>query len=294
MMNPAISSSEQETGRAKAHQYFRAVMERHKLPSLMLVTNKILHMLKDPDLSLRQLCRVLADDAALVTRVLALSRSPHYAQRNAPRNLLEAVPVLGLKTLRGIVLTSATQSLMVRGSKISEKLWNHSLAVALAARILAGRIDGLDGDDAFLAGLLHDIGQMVFAYGDPRGFAKIAEDLDQTHRSLNLHEEKIYGVDHTLIGVTLLEMWNIDGSIGSAVLNHHDCSYLDGPNTLITTLSLADFLCPKVGLGGIGTLPLPPEPVLTTFDCAEEAAMEGLLSEVQKAFDEEMALFRTP
>ena len=292
-MNPAISSSEQEVGRAKAHQYFRAVMERHKLPSLMLVTNKILHMLKDPDVNLRQVCRVLSDDAALVTRVLALSRSPHYGQRNLPKNLLEAVPVLGLKTLRGVVLTSATQSLMTRGSKISEKLWNHSLAVALATRILARRIDGPDEDDAFLAGLLHDIGQMVFAYGDPRGFAKIAEDLDQTHRSLNLHEEKVYGVDHTLIGVTLLEMWNIEGSIGSAVLNHHDCSYLDGPKALTTLLSVADFLCPKTGLGGVGTLPLPPASVLTAFDCGDEAAMESLLGEIQKAFDEEIALFRT-
>ena len=291
-MNPAISSSEQEAGRVKAHHYFRAVMERHKLPSLMLVTNKILHMLKDPDVNLRQVCRVLSDDDALVTRVLALSRSPHYGQRNLPRNLLEAVPVLGLKTLRGIVLASATQSLMTKGSKISEKLWNPSLAAALATRILARRIDGPDEDDAFLAGLLHDIGQMVFAYGDPPGFVKIAEDLDQAHRSLNLHEEKIYGIDHTLIGVTLLEIWNIDGCIGSAVLNHHDCSYLDGPKALTTLLSVADFLCPKAGLGGIGTLPIPPASVLTALDCAAEAPMESLLGDIQKAFEEEIALFR--
>lgn len=292
-MNPAIRSSEEEAGRAKAHEYFRAVMERHKLPSLLLVTNKVLHMLKDPDVNLRRLCRLLSDDAALATRVLALSRSPYYAQRNLPRNLLEAVPVLGLKTLRGTVLASATQSLMTRENKISEKLWNHSLAVALAARILARRADGPDPDDAFLAGLLHDIGQMVFAYGDPRGFGKIAEDLDQTHRSLNLREEKAYGVDHTLIGVTLLEIWNMEGSIGNAVLNHHDCSYVDSPTALMTIVSVADFLSPKTGLGGIGSLPLPPESVLRAFDCADEAGMENLLGEIQKSFDEEMALFRT-
>jgi putative nucleotidyltransferase with HDIG domain len=181
---------------------------------------------------------------------------------------------------------------MVKGSKISEKLWNHSLAVALTARILARRVGGPDEDDAFLAGLLHDVGQMIFAYGDPRGFAQIAEGMDQTHRSLNLSEERVYGVDHTLIGMTLLEMWNIEGSIGSSVLNHHDCSYLDGPAALTTVVSVADFLCPKAGLGGIGILPVPPASILTAFDCADEATMESLLGEIQKSFDEEMALFR--
>jgi HD-like signal output (HDOD) protein len=291
-MEVAANSQEQASQRAKAHEFFHMVMEKQRLPSMLVVANKVLHMVKDPDVKLRELCRLLSDDAGLVTRMLAVARSPHYAKRNVPTDLLGAVSVLGLKTVRRIVLASATESLTVKGSRISEQLWTHSLAVGLGARLLAHRVRVAGEEDAFLAGVLHDIGQMVFAYGDAPGYQKIADEAQQMHEPLHQCEERAYGVDHALIGVTLLEMWNIEGEIGTAVLNHHASPYIDRPSGLTTILSLADYLSVKADLGCVDDLAEPPDSVLPTFHCDGEERLAALLSEIKDAFTEEVALFR--
>ena len=83
------------TAQDNVRKYFRKVMERHELPALPFVASKVLDMIQDPDLNVRQLCRVLADDTALAARVLSVSRTAHYAQRTLPTTLLGAVQVLG-------------------------------------------------------------------------------------------------------------------------------------------------------------------------------------------------------
>ena len=105
---------------------------------------------------------MLADDTSLAARVLAISRSPQYGQRNLPTSLLGALQVLGFRMLGSVVVSSATQSLCLKGNKTSERLWNHSLAVALAMRILAKRAGLRDSELSFLAGLMHDVGQIIF------------------------------------------------------------------------------------------------------------------------------------
>src|SRR5713226_2221642 len=88
-------------------KYFRAVGEPSELPPLPSVAGKILKMVEDPDFNARELCRVLSDDAALAGRILAVSRSPYYAQRTLPTTLLEAITVLGFRTVTSVVLATA-------------------------------------------------------------------------------------------------------------------------------------------------------------------------------------------
>jgi HD-like signal output (HDOD) protein len=107
---------------ANVRKYFREVVESHKLPSLPAVAGKVLQLILDPDVSVQKLCRVLADDIALAGRVLAVSRSPLYAQRNPPKTLIDAVHVLGFRTLNSVVVASATHNLCVKSNKTSERL----------------------------------------------------------------------------------------------------------------------------------------------------------------------------
>jgi HD-like signal output (HDOD) protein len=72
-----FSNRNQKTNPDSVRKYFRDVMEKHKLPPFPVVASKVLAMIDDPDLSLRQICRVLSDDPALATRVLSISRSPY-------------------------------------------------------------------------------------------------------------------------------------------------------------------------------------------------------------------------
>src|SRR5512142_2166759 len=197
-------------------------MARHKIPSPPVVVTKVLAMLRDPDFSVRQLSRIISDDPSLTSRTLAVCRSARYAQRRPPKTVHEAILILGFQTLRNIVLSIAAQSFLTRNSKTAKKLWSHSLGAALAGRMLAQRSGFYDPELAFLAGLLHDIGEMILLHGDPRGFEAIIENVEQNGAALVESEKELYAFDHASIGVALLEFWNIDPQIGDAVLRHHE------------------------------------------------------------------------
>jgi putative nucleotidyltransferase with HDIG domain len=234
----------------------------------------------------------LSDDAALAAKVLGASRSPHFAQRTLPTNLISAVQVLGFQNLTNLIVANATHSLCLKGNAISEKLWNHSLAVALATRILCRRAGFKNVEQAFLAGLLHDVGEMILVHGDPSGFAKLGAAVEQTNCQMIDKEQELYGFDHTLIGLTLLESWNIDGQIGQAVLNHHSDVSGDSANCLAAMIAVADYCCAKVDLGLFAAPGEPPAANLAICGCDSAEAMAETLQAIREAYDSESALFR--
>jgi putative nucleotidyltransferase with HDIG domain len=280
------------SGQESVRRYFREVVENHKLPSLPVVAGKVLELIRDPDTSAQRLCRVLSDDTALAAKVLAAARSPYFAQRILPSNLIAAVQVLGFQNLTNIIVASAAHSFCLKGNPTSEKLWNHSLGVALAVRTLCPRAGIKNRDQAFLAGLLHDVGEMILAHGDPKGFAKLGEEVQQANCQMIDKEQEFYGFDHTLIGLTLLDSWNIDGQIGQAVLNHHSDVSGDNANCLAALIAVADYLCEKVELGLFATPPVPPPASLAMCRCDNDEAIVEVLQAIREAYDEENALFR--
>jgi putative nucleotidyltransferase with HDIG domain len=286
-------NSTETSAQEKVRKYFRYVVEQHKLPSLPAVAGKVLQMIQNPDLSVQKLCRVLSDDAALAGRVLAVARSPYYAQRNMPTTLVGAVQVLGFRTLSDVIMATATHSLYIKGNELSETLWNHSLGVALAMRVLSGRSGGRDGDHAFLAGLMHDVGEMILVHGDPRGFATLAHDAHAGQCQLKDKEQESYGFDHTLVGVTLLEAWNIDEQIREAVRNHHNYEAAGkDPKTLSAALICADYLAFKADLGFYSQPPGPDAGLMGAFGCEGDEPLSEAVSEIRAAYEEESALFR--
>ncbi len=265
-------------------------MERYKLPSLPVVVTKVLITLKDPDFSVRQLSRIISDDAALAGRTLAISRSARYAQRRQARTVHEAIVVLGFHTLRNIVMAAA-QSFLSRTNKVAERLWRHSLAAALAARMLSERSGIADPEVAFLAGLLHDVGEIVLLNGDPRGFEQMVEEVRRDHGSLVIKEREKYAFDHASIGLALLDFWDIDSRIGQAAYWHHyDGDSIDA-DSLVSILKMADYLCFKVDLGFFSEPPPPTAEMTRAFGCEEADSLEALSQEVRGAFDEKSQLF---
>lgn len=181
---------------------FRDVVEKQKIAALPMVTGKVLQVIQDPDLNIQKLCQVLS-----------VSRSPVYAQRNVPTSLVGAVQVLGFRTLNNVVVASATHSLCSKVNKTSERLWNHALAVALTIRLISRRFGYRDGEQAFLAGLMHDVGEMILVYRDPRGFEQLGKDVQSAGCQMMDKQQEYYEFDHTLIGMTLLDSWNFDPKI---------------------------------------------------------------------------------
>jgi putative nucleotidyltransferase with HDIG domain len=272
-------------------KHIAQVKERHKLPSPPGVVTKVITILKDPNFNARELSRFIADDPALAARTLSLSRSPHYAQRRQPKTVHDAVTVIGFQAVRNIVIATAAQSFLTRKSKISEKIWVHSLAAALTARHLARRIRFGDPELAFLTGLLHDVGHLILCDGDPRGYERIIADVQSSNEPLHSKEVEFYHFDHAMVACALLDHWNIDEQVSEVVMGHHDVDLSNvGPLGLI--LNMADFLCSKAELGFYGESFQPTEEILRAFACADESSLSELVEEVRSAFAQESLLFR--
>lgn len=288
-MAPDMTGDTAASREEKVRDYYRKVLDSHKLPSLPVVASKALEMIQDPDISVQKLCRVLADDAALSGRVLTISRSPQYAQRNLPTSLTGAVQVLGFRTLRSVVVAHATQSLCLKGNKTSERLWRHSLGVALAMRLLSKRAGLRDGDLAFLAGLMHDIGQMIVIQGDAAAYAGIGQP--QVSGTIVDLEQATYGLDHTMIGFTLLNTWNMDSQVVQAALNHHSEIATDDDNRLSALLTVANALCWKADLGFCLEPPAPSADALALCNCGDQESADRMAAEISEAYQNESALF---
>lgn len=280
------------TGQENVRKYFREVMEKYKLPPLPVVANKVLSMIEDPDLSIREICRVLSDDPALAARVLAISRSVYYAQRTSPKSLQGAIQVVGLHALRYILIAAATQGLFMANNKVSGKLWSHSLAVALACRLLSQRVGYRDVEQAFLTGLLHDIGEMILFHGDQQGFERLLLQAQESKRPLVEMEKETYAFDHAFIGITLLDSWSIDSEIGKAVLKHHESGGDAASEGLAGMLEMADYLSFRADLGFFSEPAAPPPKAMGVFGCDDEGRLAATVQKVREAFDAENALFQ--
>jgi HD-like signal output (HDOD) protein len=279
------------SGEDKVRKYYRDVMDGHKLPSLPIVANKVLEMLKDPDVNMQKLCRVLADDTALAARVLTVSRSPQYALRNLPTTLLGAVQVLGFRTLTSVVIANATHSLCIKGNKTSEKLWNHSLGVALAMRLLSKRAGLRDRDLAFLTGLMHDVGQIILIQGDPTGYEKLVQGNGDAATPIVDKEQAQYGLDHSVMGFSLLGHWNMDPQLAQAAFNHHSELGDDPANQMAEMVAVADYFCSQCEMGFFTEPPTPSAEALGRYGMADEQSAGEFSGEIQQAYREESALF---
>jgi putative nucleotidyltransferase with HDIG domain len=280
-------------GQGKAHEYFRELVEQRTFPAPPAVASKALGMIEDPDMNIRVLCKVLSDDPALAARILAIARSVHYGQRVLPTNLQSAVQVMGLRDLRNVIISITLQALFKSSGYTSETLWAHSLAVALAARLLSSAVGHRDSEQAYLAGLLHDAGQMIFLNGDPAGFSKHASEARQKETPLVELEPGIYGFDHAFIGAALLEFWNFDPEICRAVHFHHNHKDVTKPDSLSAVLIMADFLACRAGFGFYVPAPLPAPENLRSFGFDNEEMLAQAVQELRQAFSVESALHKT-
>ena len=207
----------------QAVQRLRAeVVARKNLPTIPIVLAKILQLVDAENSSGRDLIAVIEHDQALTGKMLRLANSAFFGQSRKVATIPRAVVLLGFSTVRNLALGVKVWDAL--GSGIAktrlEELWAHAVAVAAAGRSLATRIGGGDPDEAFTAGLLHDVGRLVLAmrfrddYWKAVGGAHEGDDLETREREL-------VGVDHAEVGAWILEAWSLPPGIIEAVRAHH-------------------------------------------------------------------------
>jgi HD-like signal output (HDOD) protein len=197
----------------------RALIGRlDKLPSPPGVFFKLSELAASPTSSLADVAAVVNGDPAIAAKVLQLANSAAFGLARTTTSLPQAVSYLGVDTIKCIALTS---SLFAKGnSREIETLQITALEVASIAKRLMP--DRGRADEAFVAGLLHDIGRVILAVSVPETFAAVDKEAAETGDRVDVVERRILGASHAEIGACLLGIWGLPPSIVDCVACHHE------------------------------------------------------------------------
>ncbi len=201
------------------------------LPSLPKTYVKLQETLKDPDGSLTDVAKIIEQDLAMSVKLLQLVNSAFFGLYNHIESPSHAVNLLGLDTIKALVLVMGVFSeLKIPANKFFDvnKLWLHSMATAAFAKnIAAHETDDKEIiDNAFIAGLLHDVGKLLLFSRMPEKYEQAVILANESHCSLEEAERQIFGACHGHVGGYLIGLWGLPGpAVESITYHHHLDSY---------------------------------------------------------------------
>ena len=193
------------------------------LPALPAAVLELLRLVRRDDIDTTTLAAKISHDQALTAKTLRLANSSFYGVPRRVTSVSDATVVLGLRTVRTLVTAAA----LVGSFKPPAcegfdfpGFWQHAVSAAVSAKLIATAI-GSDGETAFTATLLHDVGQLVFATGFSARFAQVLALRSSSEIELIDAEQALLGIDHATLGALLAERWHFPREIVEAIGHHH-------------------------------------------------------------------------
>lgn len=224
------------------------------IATLPEITVQIIRTVEDPRSSATQLHKIVSHDPALVTRMLKIVNSAFYGLPGQIASVERAIVLLGLNAVKNIAV-AASLGKMFRNVNLCEgftarDLWKHCIAVAVASRELAKLMKLPIADEAFLAGMIHDIGILVALQTMPEKTRLACEAARTGNESFCQIEQNLMGVDHQQLGAALAEKWKFPRSCQLVAGYHHQpLTLADENRRLVTLVHIADVLCCQSSLG---------------------------------------------
>jgi putative nucleotidyltransferase with HDIG domain len=221
-----------------------------ELPPLPGSALRVAALVQDLDATTRSIADAVGLDPVLAARVLRAANSPLYMMERRVTSLTNAVNILGNNAIHMLVIISvAGGAFGSKGeqSKFEHALWEHSIAVGLAAREVS-HVLGMRGvEEAFLCGLLHDIGKLLLARYDPELYERVIACRGE-QESLEC-EQELYGYTHSQIGALVAKRWNLPEEFSYAIYNHHQPSEAGNYMYMARVIDIANNLATAAGKG---------------------------------------------
>ncbi|WP_303850737.1 response regulator [Seleniivibrio woodruffii] len=216
------------------------------LPSLPDTYLKVVDEMNSEDCSVAKVGALISSDVGMSANVLKLVNSSFFGFSNHISSPMQAVSLLGLDVVKGVLLTShlfhSFKDENTRNFSL-EKMMSHSILVARIAKAIAlhCKMDRKTVDDCFIAGILHDIGKLIMLANFKVTYNVIIDNSKQENKSLWVSEKDILGVTHSEIGAYLLGLWGMPNSIVEAVALHHTPNLsINGDISPLTAVHLAN------------------------------------------------------
>jgi putative nucleotidyltransferase with HDIG domain len=219
------------------------------------VVTRLSKLIADSNSTIREFEAVIKMDPILVVRILRLVNSPFYGLSQKVDSISRAVAFIGMKNLHNLAITDALKTMFTdtKSSMIfsRKQIWLHSAAVSICCKMVAERIFGINGDDAYLSGILHDFGIIVEEQVKHEEFIALCQNCSSSALMVE-HERRFFDTDHCEIGYHMCLEWAMPKTIQEAIRNHHTMLAAIAPESLTGILQISEYL---VGQLGHTTLP---------------------------------------
>jgi len=224
-----------------------------KLPTFPFIAQRVVSLINNPGSSASELEKVIKHDQVLTAQLLKMVNSAYYGFPRRITTVGQGIVILGYKALRELVLRISIADLFrMKGEhKVFDRtaLWQHAVGTAVGAKTLA-RLAGLPlEEEAFIAGLLHDLGILLLDLCLTTEFEEIICLTADHHLPLIRAEEKVLGFNHTLVGKMLAEKWNLPPLFVEVLRHHHQPIRTRNYWAATALVFLADNLAQEAGIG---------------------------------------------
>lgn len=219
------------------------------LKTLPHVAIRVTQLTNDEKSTMHDFEEIIKLDPVLVTRLLRLVNSPYFGLSQKVESISKAVVFTGMKQLRNMVAVEGMRNLYEgKGDDhfSREKLWLHSATVAILAEMIAKRVFGQEGEDAFLAGIIHDIGLIAEDQVAGDLLRQACKAYKNGGKSLIECEQEIIGTSHGEVGGLLARDWKLPDEVFKSIRFHHDHAKQHPVSSVPSILQLAEYMANKL------------------------------------------------
>jgi putative nucleotidyltransferase with HDIG domain len=275
-------------------RYHRFIEKMDQIPSLSAVVSRLIKVVNSSESSAEDVADLIERDPALTSKVLRLANSAFYGIPRSVSSVQSAVVILGFNTLKSIVLGASVMDLFSSEKEPQAfdrtRFWKHSIVCALAAKAIAqsmlGRLN-IDPQSAFCAGIMHDIGKLIFELFTPKEYAQLCAYASEKKISLIQAEVATMGINHADIGRILADKWALPLDLELAIVHHHQPQAANKIRELVSVVHLADVISHRLHCGLLDDEAPPQErlearEILAIDDAHYERIVVSLGNEIDK------------
>ncbi|MCL2689611.1 MAG: HDOD domain-containing protein [Chitinispirillia bacterium] len=224
-----------------------------RLPSLPSIVLALMDVVNSSDSSADDAAKLVGQDPALTSKMIRLANSAFYGIPRSISSVSSAVVILGFNTIRSLVL-SASVAKMFDGkhSLDMDRFWKHSVVTAMTAKIIVRHLMSvrmMDPESAFCAGILHDIGKLIFSQYMPEDYDAVCNYAKEKEISLFDAENTLLGINHAQMGKILSDKWSLPLDLEYSLVHHHNPQNAGEASYLVNVIHLADVIAHDLGFG---------------------------------------------
>ncbi|MDD2541359.1 MAG: HDOD domain-containing protein [Desulfuromonadaceae bacterium] len=215
------------------------------LPTIPIVATKVLQLLDDPDVSVEDVADLMLSDQVMTARVMKLINSPVYKPNQEITSLKRALVYLGLRHVRELALTTSVINAFdgTSGALELNAFWEHSFGVGMVSKIIAKNIGYQDLEKAYIAGIIHDLGEVFLSNFLRDPFLEVLEHIKTHPVKLVDAEAELLGTSHCEIGLCIARKWNFPDAYCDVIAYHHSPGEAKVDPILCAIVNLSDLFC---------------------------------------------------